>query len=74
MEITVKITDLKNMVDQLIEDKIEYVDITYLEEDECDGDILPSSLHFDAYDGYGGGIDYDSIEHVKVDADYKNHD
>ncbi len=71
MQITVKVADFKNMVADLIKDKIDYVDITYLDEDECDGDILPPSLSFNAYDGCGGGVDYEYIEHVEVNADYK---
>lgn len=72
MAITVKVEDLKKLVEELIKDGIEYVDVDILEAEEFDGDIIPATLHFEAYDGTGGGIDYEGIEEVKISATYKN--
>ncbi|MCB2297073.1 hypothetical protein [Clostridium tagluense] len=69
--ITVKVSDLKKMVEGLEKDKIEYVDIQEFEEHEFDGDIIPLSLNFMAYDGEGAGIDYDGIEHIEISSTYK---
>jgi hypothetical protein len=65
--LTVKVEDLKKMVDELEKDKIEYVEISLLEGDED----IPEYLNFNAFDGEGGGVDYGDIEHVEVDAFYK---
>jgi len=70
--VTVKVSDLKKMVQELEKDKIEYVDIEFHEEHEFDGDNMPASISFNAYDGHGGGIDFGDIEHLEVNAFYKN--
>lgn len=70
--ITVRVSDLKNMVEELEKEEIEYVDITEFEESkEENGDITPKVLHFLANDGYGGGIDFEVIEHIDISAFYK---
>ena len=69
--INIKLTDLKNMVDELMKDGIEYVEVSILESEEFDGEVLPAELHFEAFDGTGGGIDYEGIEAVEVDPFYK---
>lgn len=69
--VTVKVLDLKKMVDELEKEGIEYVDIQELEEQKFDGDTIPASLNFDAYDGYGGGINFEGIDHLEIDAMYK---
>lgn len=71
--VTVKVSDLLKMAKELDQDQIEYVDI---EEYEADGNpedeyFLPKRLHFEGYDGFGGGIDYEDIEHIEVSCDYK---
>ncbi|MFJ5717302.1 hypothetical protein [Neobacillus sp. NPDC093127] len=71
MAITVKVSELLKMANELNKDKIEYVEIEILEEQEFDGETIPAILHFDAYDGHGGGIDYNGIEEVKISATYK---
>ena len=65
--VTVKVADLLKKAQELLEAGYEYVDIDDMAED---GD-LPKCLHFDAYDGLGGGIDFEEIEHVEVDSMYK---
>lgn len=69
--ITVKISDLQNKLNELIHDGNEYVDILILESEEFEGQVIPKTIHFCGYDGYGGGTDYDEIEHVEIDAFYK---
>lgn len=65
--VTVKISDLLEKVQEMISAGYEYVDI---DEMEADGE-LPKCLHFDAYDGYGGGVDFEEVEHIEVDSMYK---
>lgn len=69
--ITVKVADLLKMVNDLHNDRIEFVDISILTGKVSDGVNIPTSLHFCAYDGEGGGIDYESIDEVKINAEYK---
>lgn len=71
MTITVKVSDLLKMANELKEDNIDFVEISILEEDEIKGEVIPATLHFSAYDGHGGGVDYEGIEEVKVSATYK---
>ncbi|MDF2605879.1 MAG: hypothetical protein K0S34_69 [Bacillales bacterium] len=71
MQITVKVSDILKKAKELLDDKIEFVDISYFESQEEDGEIIPACLHFDAYDGEGGGIDYDVVEEVEVSPTYK---
>lgn len=65
--VTVKVVDLLKKAQELKNDGYEYVDIDELEAD----DDMPKALHFMAYDGYGGGIDFEEIEHIEVDSQYK---
>ncbi len=65
--ITVKVPELLKMAQQLFEDRIEYVEI----EESAADEEFPKSLSFSAYDGSGGGIDYEEIEHVNICANYK---
>lgn len=65
--ITLNVTDLKKLIDQLIEDEIEYVDFDICTDNEYNVQYLST----DAYDGYGGGIIYDPINEVKISVDYR---
>ena len=65
--ITVKVSDLLEKAKELSADGYDYVDI---EETEAD-DEFPKSLHFEAYDGNGGGVDFEEIDHIDVDPFYK---
>lgn len=69
--INVKVKDLEKMVRELLADDIDYVEFSILESEEFDGDIIPASLHFSAYDGTGGGVDYDGVQEIEVDPFYK---
>lgn len=71
MNITVKVKDLKAMIDDVYNDKVEYVDLTIIEMQEFEGDIVPDVLNIEGYDGEGGGMDYGSINEVKVNPFYK---
>lgn len=66
--VTVKVSDLLKMANLLAKDNIEYVEI---EEREADEDY-PKCLAFTGYEGYGGGIDYEEIDHVDVSWHYKS--
>lgn len=73
--ITITVEELKRILDELMEDGAEYVDVTILEKAVMpDGEELPATLHFSSYDGHGGGVDYDPIEEVEVDAFYRIRD
>lgn len=61
--ITVKVTDFKNMVDELIKDKADYVEVTILEAEEYLDEVVPKVLHFESY-GINGSFDYEGIEEV----------
>lgn len=50
---------------------MEYVDVCILEGEEDGEEVIPATLEFSGYDGEGGGLDYEGIEEVKVDAFYK---
>lgn len=69
--ISIKVSDLKAMVDDLIEDEVEFVQVTILERQVFDFELLPATLHFQSYDGYGGGTDYEPIEEILVNVFYK---
>ena len=70
--ITVKVSDLCEIADQLKADNMDTVNIMLLEEDLEDGveyeedDLLPPALAFTAYtkDSPEIGIDYEEIESV----------
>lgn len=70
--ITVKVSDLCKIADQLKADKMDTVRIMILEEDLEDGveyeedDLLPPALAFTGYtkDSPDFGIDYEEIESV----------
>lgn len=70
--ITVSVSDLKKMVEELEKEEIEFVDIDECEEYEFEGEIMPKSLHFLGCDGYGGGVDFESIDHIEVSQFYKS--
>lgn len=65
--VTIKVEDLLRMAKELQAEKYEYIDVDILEGD----DELPPCLHIDAYDGFGGGIDFGNIDHIEISTDYK---
>lgn len=67
MIITVKVSDLISMVDELVIDKVDYVEVMILESEDYDDEVIPATLHFSSFDGYGGGTDYDPIEEFVVE-------
>lgn len=71
MTINIKVTDLKMMVDELIADKVDYVELMYLESEIFDDEVIPATLHFTSFDGYGGGCEYDPIEEIEVNVFYR---
>lgn len=71
-DVTVNVYELRKKVNQLIADGIKYVDITFIEGETFEGRVYPKSLNFDAYDGTGGGINYEGIDHKEVSGFYKN--
>lgn len=69
--INIRVDELLKMAKELSEEGYEYVEVSILEADEFEGEIMPATLHFSAFDGKGGGVDFDSIEEVEVSATYK---
>jgi hypothetical protein len=68
--VTVKVTALKKMVEDLEEENVDYVEITELGGDEFEGHIFPKSLGFSGLDGNGGCIDFDDIDDETVTRPY----
>lgn len=66
--ITVKVSELLKMAQELSNDGIEYVELEEYEADE----ESPQSLSFTGYGGYGNGLDYENIDHIEVSWDYKS--
>lgn len=71
MMINIKVSELKMMVDELIADKVDYVEVMFLESDIDDDEVIPATLHFISYDGFGGGCEYEPLEEIEVDVYYK---
>lgn len=69
-DITVKVSDLRSKVEELLKDNIQYVELTIFDEEEFDGMLIPKTLNFCGFDGEGGGIDFEDIEHIEVDPFY----
>jgi hypothetical protein len=65
--VTVKVSELLKMAQELSDDGIEYVDVEECESDED----FPKHLSFIGYEGFGGAIDYEEIEHIDISYDYK---
>ncbi|MDF2557853.1 MAG: hypothetical protein K0R71_1681 [Bacillales bacterium] len=68
--ITVRVDELLKRAQELTKDGYEFVEVMIIEE-EYDDETLPSSLHFSAFDGFGGGVDYEAIDEIKISATYK---
>lgn len=66
--ITVKVSDLLLMAQDLNNDGYEYVEINELEADN----ETSKCLFFEALDGFGGCVVFDGIDHIDVSYDYKS--
>lgn len=72
IDISLKVEDLKSIIEELEKGNIEFVELSIDEPfDLGDGEIYPKHLSFIAYDGEGGGIDFEDIKHIDVDPFYK---
>lgn len=61
--VTVKISELLEKVQEMVSAGYEYANVYELDAD----DDIPKALHFDAYDSsFGGGIDFEEIDHVEI--------
>jgi len=63
--ITLKVSDLREMIEELEKEGVKYVNVEYLEEQKFNGDNVPISLNFNAY-SLDGGIEFGGIEHFNV--------
>jgi len=63
--ITLKVSDLREMIEELEKEEVKYVNVEYLEEQKFNGDNVPISLNFNAY-SLDGGIEFGGIEHFNV--------
>jgi len=72
--IKVKVDDLRKKVDELLIDKVEYVELHIMDSfllDDEKGVYYPKCLSFDSVDGDGGCTDYEDVVEVDVDYFYK---
>lgn len=67
MENVFRVSDLKKMVEELIKDKIEFVEINLFERDEISGELIGASLEFNGCTDDQEGIDYGGIEEVIIE-------
>lgn len=74
MNINIKVKDLEKIVQELLADNVDYVELVIFDEEKSGGDIIPAALHFHAYDGVGGIVDYDGFDILDVDPFYKQND
>lgn len=65
--ITLKIDELFNQINQMKKDGMKYVELTILDEEELDGDIIPKTLSLSACKNKDNDpfVDYEMIEQPK---------
>lgn len=64
--IAVSVSELKEMVLELEKENIKVVEISFLKEEEVEGEIVPASLDFNGIDEHGRGADFGEIEEVEA--------
>lgn len=70
MNITIRVEDLAQLVADLKEDKVEAVQLSYLEGTELDGESIPPSLGAKGFSpAMGGYIDYPDIDALEDEGD-----
>lgn len=69
--INIRLADLKNLVDEFIEDGVDFLEVFIMESEVFEGEHVPATLQFISYDGFGGGCEYDHLEGIEVDVFYK---
>lgn len=65
MEAKFKLEDLKRKIDEMIQDGIQTVDLSFYEKDEIDDEIVAATLEFYGYNGEGEEFDYGGIEEIE---------
>lgn len=63
--IAVSVSELKEMVLELEKENIKIVEISFLKEQEVEGEIVPASLDFNGIAANGSGMDFGEIEEVE---------
>lgn len=68
MSVTIKVSDLLKIAQDLTAEKYEYVQIC---ESESDPDFeIPASIHFSAYENADYTIDYEPLDDIELPEDY----
>lgn len=65
--LTVSVADLESLVADLRNDGMKYVTLSFLEEDEVDGERIPPALGVTGYESsdMSLGTDYDDLESIE---------
>ncbi len=63
--IAINVSDLKEMVQELEAEGIKTVEISFIKEQELEGEIIPAALDFNGIDESGNGQDFGEIEEIE---------
>ncbi len=63
--IAISVSELKEMLLELEKENIKVVEVSFLKEQEVEGEIVPASLDFNGIDENGNGMDFGEIEEVE---------
>lgn len=62
--IAISVSELKKMIIELEKENIEIVEVSFLKEQEIEGEIIPASIDFNGIDANGNGVDFGEIEEI----------
>ncbi|MGB3367863.1 MAG: hypothetical protein WBA54_10260 [Acidaminobacteraceae bacterium] len=63
--IAISVSELKEMVAELEKENIKVVELSFLKEQDIEGEIVPASLDFNGIDENGRGVDFGEIEEIE---------
>lgn len=63
--IAISVSELKEMVSELEKENIKVVEVSFLKEQELEGEIVPAALDFNGIDANGRGVDFGEIEEIE---------
>lgn len=67
MEAKFSVSELKKKIDAMVSDGIEYVELSFYDRDDVDGELIGASVEFYGYNSDGEEVDYGCIEEVVDD-------